>query len=118
VSQVYTLDELYDTLYDEYLQDTGQLRVASSVEMFIDWMRRREEIDAILETERTDAEDCGDEPVDLFGVAGVPGLATRAELDALTIFEPPELTEEDDIGESGRCTNCGFIYPGMCSCGP
>lgn len=94
----YTLTDLEERLEewwgDSNVSSWGEGEIAQK---FLDWLRKVEEIDELLEM----AED--DEPIDLLGAAGVPGVATKREimdLDSTFLVGEPldaeEQAERDD----------------------
>ena len=95
----YTLTELRD-LCAEYNSEArpGEIEIIDA-EDFLDWLERIEAFNAILE----DDLEADDDPVDLFGVGGVAGLATRREIAALdTEFlsnEPLDAEEQHELDQ-------------------
>lgn len=69
----------------------GETYMMGDAQDFLDFLRRTAEADAMLITLEYDADDQS-KPVDLFGVAGVIGLADPAEVAAL---EEQRMWDED-----------------------
>lgn len=101
--KTYTLTELEEAW--EECQNDQWVEGALTAEDFFGWLRKQEEIEEILSAE----DEVESAPVDLFGVGGVAGLATREELDQLAVEADPIMMTTDTPYEDccdGKSRHC------------